>query len=169
MNAPPIRLLVVDDHPLLRLGISSIIEGQSDMSLVGEASNGAEALEQFRALKPDVTLMDLQMPQMNGVDAIRLIRTEFGQARIIVLTTYAGDAQAMRALKAGAVGYLLKSAVRKELIDRPLNTCWPPAYTCRHRPGNRFPQHRQRAYGPRSKRSRMRSGWQVKQRDRASA
>ncbi|PMY01245.1 DNA-binding response regulator, partial [Pseudomonas sp. MPR-R2A5] len=87
------------------MGISTIIEGQEDMKLVGEATNGAEALEQFRALRPDVTLMDLQMPRMSGVDAITAIRAESENARIIVLTTYAGDAQAMRALKAGAVGY----------------------------------------------------------------
>ncbi|MBP2277793.1 MULTISPECIES: response regulator transcription factor [Sphingomonas] len=109
--------MIVDDHPVLRIGISTIIEGQEDMKLVGEATNGAEALEQFRALRPDVTLMDLQMPRMSGVDAITAIRAESENARIIVLTTYAGDAQAMRALKAGAVGYLLKSTVRKDLLD----------------------------------------------------
>ncbi|MCY1168486.1 Response regulator protein VraR [compost metagenome] len=113
----PIRVMIVDDHPVLRIGISTIIEGQEDMKLVGEATNGAEALEQFRALRPDVTLMDLQMPRMSGVDAITAIRAESENARIIVLTTYAGDAQAMRALKAGAVGYLLKSTVRKDLLD----------------------------------------------------
>ena len=112
-----IRILTVDDHPVLRDGLSAIIEGQADMTLVGEASNGAEALEQFRNLRPDVTLMDLQMPRMNGVDAIVAIRKEFVQARIIVLTTYDGDAQAMRALKAGAVGYLLKSSLRLELLE----------------------------------------------------
>ena len=112
-----IRILTVDDHPVLRDGLSAIIEGQIDMTLVGEAANGAEALEQFRNLRPDVTLMDLQMPRMNGVDAIVAIRKEFVQARIIVLTTYDGDAQAMRALKAGAVGYLLKSSLRLELLE----------------------------------------------------
>ena len=112
-----IRILTVDDHPVLRDGLSAIIEGQADMTLVGEAANGAEALEQFRNLRPDVTLMDLQMPRMNGVDAIVAIRKEFVQARIIVLTTYDGDAQAMRALKAGAVGYLLKSSLRLELLE----------------------------------------------------
>lgn len=117
MATPPIRLLIVDDHPVLRMGVVAIIEGQEDMTLVGEAANGAEAVEQFRSLRPDVTLMDLQMPRMNGVDAISAIRAEFPQARMVVLTTYAGDAQAMRALKAGAVGYLLKSAVRKDLLD----------------------------------------------------
>ena len=113
----PIRILVVDDHPVLRDGIAAIISGQSDMVLVGEATNGAEALGQFRNLRPDVTLMDLQMPRMNGVDAIVAIRKEFSHARIVVLTTYAGDALAMRALKAGAVGYLLKSTVRLELLE----------------------------------------------------
>jgi DNA-binding NarL/FixJ family response regulator len=115
--AVPIRIMIVDDHPILRLGIAAILEGQSDMALVAEAANGAEALEQFRSTRPDVTLMDLQMPRMNGVDAITAICKEAPRARIIVLTTYAGDAQAMRALKAGAVGYLLKGAVRKELLD----------------------------------------------------
>lgn len=113
----PIRILVVDDHPVLRDGIAAIILGQSDMVLVGEATNGVEALGQFRNLRPDVTLMDLQMPRMNGVDAIVAIRKEFSNARIVVLTTYAGDALAMRALKAGAVGYLLKSTVRLELLE----------------------------------------------------
>ena len=113
----PTRILIVDDHPVLRDGIAAIIAGQQDMVLAGEASNGAEALEQFRHLRPDVTLMDLQMPRMNGVDAIAAIRKEFSHARIIVLTTYAGEAQAMRALKAGAVGYLLKSALRLELLE----------------------------------------------------
>lgn len=112
-----IRILIVDDHPVLRDGIAAIIGGQNDMALVGEAGNGAEALEQFRNLRPDVTLMDLQMPRMNGVEAIAAIRKEFSHARIVVLTTYAGDAQAMRALKAGAVGYLLKSTLRKDLLD----------------------------------------------------
>lgn len=113
----PIRVMIVDDHPVLRLGISAIVEGQSDMILVAEAGNGADALDKFRATRPDVTLMDLQMPRVNGVDGIVLIRKENPNARIIVLTTYAGDAQAMRALKAGAVGYLLKSTVRKDLIE----------------------------------------------------
>jgi DNA-binding NarL/FixJ family response regulator len=108
---------VVDDHPVLRDGIASIISGQSDLVLVGEAANGAEALTQYRNLRPDVTLMDLQMPRVNGVDAIVAIRKEFSHARIVVLTTYAGDAQAMRALKAGAVGYLLKNSLRLELLE----------------------------------------------------
>lgn len=117
MNEAKIRLLVVDDHPLLREGVAAILENQTDMTMVGEAREGSEAVERFRALAPDVTLMDLQMPGMNGVDAIIAIRAEHPGARIIVLTTYAGDAQAVRALKAGATGYLLKSSLRTELID----------------------------------------------------
>lgn len=117
LSKTAIRIMIVDDHPVLRVGIGAIIQGQADMVMVAEATNGAEALEQYRTFAPDVTLMDLQMPRMNGVDAITAIRKESPRARIIVLTTYAGDAQALRALKAGAVGYLLKSALRKELLD----------------------------------------------------
>jgi len=113
----PIRILTVDDHPLLREGIAAILGTERELDLVAQASNGLEAVEQFRALRPDVTLMDLQMPQMNGIEAIQEIRKDFPDARIIVLTTYAGDAQAERAFKAGASGYLLKSALRKELIE----------------------------------------------------
>jgi DNA-binding NarL/FixJ family response regulator len=112
-----IRILTVDDHPLLRDGIAAVFEAQEDMTLVGQASNGREAIESFRSLRPDVTLMDLRMPDMSGIEAITAIRAEFPNARIIVLTTYAGDAQAAAALKAGAVGYLLKNLVRKELIE----------------------------------------------------
>jgi DNA-binding NarL/FixJ family response regulator len=112
-----IRVLAVDDHPVFRQGIAGLIDGQLDMRLVGEASNGREAIQQFRALRPDVTLMDLQMPEMNGIDAIGAIRGEFPEARIIVLTTYAGDVQALRAMKAGARGYLLKNLLYKELLD----------------------------------------------------
>ena len=113
----PIRIVTVDDHPMLREGIAAVLASEADMVLVGEASNGREAIEQFRAHRPDVTLMDLQMPVMNGTDAIIAIRKEFPDARIIVLTTYSGDVQAVRAFEAGAVGYLLKNLVRKELVD----------------------------------------------------
>lgn len=117
MNDPAIRVLVVDDHPVLRDGLAAILANQTDMTMVGEARDGNEAIERFRALRPDVTLMDLQMPGTNGVDAIAAIRAEHPGARIIVLTTYSGDVQAVRALKAGAAGYLLKSSLRTELID----------------------------------------------------
>ena len=116
-HAGVIRILTVDDHQLLREGIAAVLAGQADMTLVGEASGGREAIESFRRLRPDVTLMDLRMPDLSGIEAISAIRTEFPNARIIVLTTYAGDVQAATALKAGAAGYLLKSLVRKELID----------------------------------------------------
>ncbi|MDR7271920.1 signal transduction histidine kinase [Pelomonas saccharophila] len=112
-----IRVLCVDDHPIVRQGIATLLSVEPDMVLVAEATNGREALEQFRAHVPDVTLMDLQMPGMGGIDAIDAIRAQFPQARIIVLTTYAGDAQAQRALQAGARGYLLKNALHKELLD----------------------------------------------------
>jgi DNA-binding NarL/FixJ family response regulator len=111
------RIFSVDDHPLLRDGISSLIATQADMELVAEASNGREAIELFRKHRPDVTLMDLQMPEMGGIDAMSAIRGEFPEARIIVLTTYAGDVQIFRALKAGARAFLLKGLLRKELLD----------------------------------------------------
>jgi DNA-binding NarL/FixJ family response regulator len=117
MTSKPIRILAVDDHSLLRDGIAKLLAAQPDMELVAEASNGIEAIEQFRLHKPDITLMDLQMPEMNGVDAIIAICGEFSRARIIVLTTYVGDVQVLRALKAGAQGYLLKNLMRKELLD----------------------------------------------------
>ena len=112
-----IKILTVDDHPVLREGIAALLEGQEDMILVAEAVNGREAIEQFRTHRPDVTLMDLQMPEVSGIDAIVSIRSEFPQARILVLTTYKGDVHAARALDAGACGYLLKSALRKDLLD----------------------------------------------------
>jgi len=113
----PIRILCVDDHPLLREGVTALLVSQPDMTLVGEASNGREAIEHFRKHRPDVTLMDLQMPEMNGVDAMIAICAEFPAARIIVLTTYTGDVQVLRALKAGARAYLLKGLLRKELLE----------------------------------------------------
>jgi len=112
-----IRVLAVDDHPLLREGIAAVIAGESDIELTAEASGGQEAVELFRIHRPDITLMDLQMPGMNGIDAIVTIRREFPEARFIILTTYQGDVQALRALKAGAAGYLLKNMLRKELLD----------------------------------------------------
>ena len=115
--AAPIRVMVVDDHPLLREGIAAVLEQQPDMQLVAEATDGREAIEFFRALRPDVTLMDLQMPNLHGIDTIAEIRKEFPSARIVVLTTYHGDVQALRAFKAGASGYLLKNLMRKELIE----------------------------------------------------
>jgi DNA-binding NarL/FixJ family response regulator len=114
---PPIRILTVDDHALLRGGIGALIATQPDMKLVAEASNGREAIELFRAHRPDVTLMDVQMPEVDGIDALMAIRSEFPGARVIVLTTYSGDVQAVRALKAGAQAYLLKSLLQKELLD----------------------------------------------------
>jgi DNA-binding NarL/FixJ family response regulator len=119
MNTPatPIRILAVDDHPILREGIRALIGNQSDLVLVAEASNGRDAVEQYRNHRPNVTLMDLQMPEMSGIDAITAIRSEFPSARIIVLTTFAGDMLAQRALKAGALAYVLKGLVRKELLD----------------------------------------------------
>ena len=113
----PIRVLSVDDHPLFREGVAALLAGQSDVTLIAEASNGREAVDQFRRHRPDVTLMDLQMPEMNGVDAMVAICEEFPSARIIVLTTYVGDALVLRALKAGARAYLLKSLLRKELLE----------------------------------------------------
>jgi DNA-binding NarL/FixJ family response regulator len=112
-----IRVLSVDDHALIREGVAALIANQKDMRLVGEGSNGREAIEQFRSHRPDVTLMDLQMPEMNGIDALIAIRSEFPEARIIVLTTYAGDALCKRAMKAGAQAYILKGNVRKDLLD----------------------------------------------------
>ena len=115
-DSSPIRILSVDDHPLIRQGIAGLIATQADMTLIAEAANGREAIQQFHRHRPDITLMDLQMPEMNGLDAIIAIRGEFPEARIVVLTTYAGDVQALRALKAGARAYLLKDSLHKELL-----------------------------------------------------
>ena len=112
-----IRILAVDDHPLFRDGIAALVSSQADMTVVAQASNGGEALEQFREHQPDITLMDLQMPDMSGLDAIIAIRREFPAARVIVLTTYTGDVQVLRAMKAGARAYLLKNSLHKELLD----------------------------------------------------
>jgi len=116
-NAGAIRILAVDDHALLRKGIAALINAEPDMELVAEAANGQEAISEFKRHRPDVTLMDLQMPDMNGIECIIAIRGDFPQARIIVLTTYPGDVQVVRALKAGARAYLLKSRVNKELPE----------------------------------------------------
>ena len=113
----PIRVLTVDDHQLIRAGIATLLMPESDMLVVGEATNGREAIAKFRECRPDVTLMDLQMPVMSGFDAILAIRGEFPEARIVVLTTYTGDAHAERAIKAGAQGYLLKNILHKELLQ----------------------------------------------------
>jgi DNA-binding NarL/FixJ family response regulator len=113
----PIRILTVDDHALLREGIAALVNAESDMKLVAEACDGREAIEKFRSNRPDVTLMDLQMPALNGIEAIIGIRTEFPNARIIVLTTYTGDVQVLRALKAGARAYVLKGEVHRDLLE----------------------------------------------------
>jgi DNA-binding NarL/FixJ family response regulator len=112
-----IRILTVDDHVLLRKGVAALVNGEPDMKLIAEASNGQEAIEQFRLHRPDVTLMDLQMPGLNGTEVIERIRCEFRDARVIVLTTYTGDVQVLRALKAGARGYILKGHLHRELLE----------------------------------------------------
>jgi DNA-binding NarL/FixJ family response regulator len=116
-NVNAILILVVDDHPVVREGVEALVRRQTDMRIVAQAASGREAVEQFRAHRPDVTLMDLQMPDMNGLDALIALRGEFPEARVIVLTTYIGDAQVLRAIKAGAWAYLLKNALHKELLD----------------------------------------------------
>ena len=121
MRLPPtdqaIRILVADDHPLFRQGVAALVATEPDMTLVAEASDGREAIQQFRAHRPDITLMDLVMPELSGLDATMAIRGEFPDARIIVLTTYTGDVQIQRALRAGARGYLIKNLLHKELLD----------------------------------------------------
>ena len=113
----PIEVLVADDHPLMREGIAAVVNSQSDMRVVGEAGDGHEALAQYRALRPHVTLLDLQMPNLNGTEAVQAIRAEFPNACLAILTTYSGDARVTQAIKAGAQGYLLKSALRRELTE----------------------------------------------------
>lgn len=117
VTGSPIRLLLVDDHPLMREGIHAVLQRQPDMAVVGEATNGMEAVERHAELRPDVTLMDLQMPRMDGLRAMQIVRERFPKARLLVLTTYQGDIQAWRALKAGASGYLVKTALRTSLLD----------------------------------------------------
>jgi DNA-binding NarL/FixJ family response regulator len=117
MSDASIRILCVDDHPLMREGIAAIIRNEPDMLVVGEASNGQEALQEFRKHHPDVTLMDLRLPDMSGIDVLIAIRTEAGAARVIMLTTFEGDAEIKRALQAGAQGYMLKSMPRKKLVE----------------------------------------------------
>jgi DNA-binding NarL/FixJ family response regulator len=117
LGPEPIRILVVDDHPIFRQGIAGLLADQPDILLVAEAANGHGAIQQFRTHRPDITLMDLQMPEMNGLDAMIAIRGEFPDAKIIVLTTYTGDVQVLRALKAGARAYLIKNLLHKELLE----------------------------------------------------
>jgi len=116
-NSTPIRIFSIDDHPLMREGIAAIIRNEPDMLLVAEASNGREAIQGFREHRPDITLMDLRLPDISGIDAMVAIRTEFPEARIIMLTTFEGDVEIRRALQAGAVGYMLKTMPRRQLVE----------------------------------------------------
>jgi DNA-binding NarL/FixJ family response regulator len=116
-NTDRIRVLIVDDHPIMRAGLSGEINSQTDMEVVGEATDGSEALEAFRSCQPDVTLMDIRMPIVDGIEAVALIRKEFPNARVIVLTTVSGDVKVLRAFRAGAVGYLLKNLLREDLTN----------------------------------------------------
>lgn len=116
-QSPEIRVLVADDHPFLREGVIAILQNYPEFQVVGEAENGLQAVSKYRELTPDVVLMDLQMPEMGGLEAMEEIRSEFPEAKVVVLTTYAGDVQAVRALKGGASGYLLKNSLRMELVD----------------------------------------------------
>jgi DNA-binding NarL/FixJ family response regulator len=116
-NVPTIRLLVVDDHPIFRAGLLALVANEPDMRVVGEAADGREAVAKFHELLPDITLLDLQMPEMNGIDALRAIRKDYPATKVIVLTTYAGDVLAQQALKAGAQAYVLKGLIRRELLD----------------------------------------------------
>ena len=135
-NPSVIRVLSVDDHALLREGIAALVNAESDMELVAEASDGEEAIKQFRRHRPDVTLMDLQMPNLNGIEAISRIRNEFPNAKIIVLSTYSGDVQVLRAIKAGARGYILKGHVQQRTVGRdPECACGTQANTARNRGG----------------------------------
>ncbi len=129
MSNPAIRILSVDDHPLLRDGIAAVLESQPDMTLVGQACNGREAIEDFRRLRPDITLMDLRMPDISGIEAITAIRAEFSNARIIVLTTYAGDAQAAAALRAGARVICSRTWSARN-CSRPFGRCTPASAAC---------------------------------------
>ncbi|WP_319950654.1 response regulator [Sphingomonas arvum] len=117
MTQASIKILLVDDHPIIREGVTFMIQSQPDLAVIGEAEDGEAAVEAYGRLRPDITLMDLQMPKLDGVEAIRKIRAMDPEAQILVLTTYAGDAKALSALKAGAVGYLLKSAIRNEMVE----------------------------------------------------
>ena len=165
-----IRILAVDDHPIVREGIAALIAIQPDMILVGQASDGREAIQQFRTHRPDVTVMDLQMPEMNGLDALIAIRNEFPDAKIIMLTTYKSDTQIIRALKAGAQGYLLKNALHKELLDDdPCGECGQENRLPGGFPRNCRACHRRRPDAGRNQRAATHSRRTCKQRNRRSA